>query len=126
MTFKILDQPVRKIGVVGSGQIGPDIALYFTKVFHRDSVPVVVVDISAEALSRGMKKLERKVDKGIEAGAFSPAMGLAMKQGCTFTSDYKALAGADLIVEAATEDGELKGKIFAQVQALCHNCYTNS
>ena len=119
MTFKILNQPIRKIGVLGSGQIGPDIALYFAKIFCRHSVPVVVVDISTEALSRGQKKLERKVDRGIETGAFSPAMGQAMKECCTFTSDYDALRGVDLVVEAATEDCQLKGKIFAQLQELC-------
>ena len=36
----------------------------------------------------------------------------------TWTSDYGQVAGADLVVEAATENKEIKGKIFAQVEAL--------
>ena len=118
MTFSILDQPIRKIGVIGSGQIGPDIALYFSKIFHRQSVPVTVVDISEEALAGGRKKLDRKVDRGVESGAFSPEMGQAMKDTVQFTSDYGELAGVDLVVEAATEDRALKGKIFTQLAEI--------
>lgn len=118
MTLALYDQPVRKIGVIGSGQIGPDIALYFAKVFHRDSVPICVVDVSPEALQRGQQKMHRKIDKGVETRAFSPAMGAAMKAACTFTSDYEALRGADLVVEAATENRELKNRIFRQLEGL--------
>ncbi|MEM7166423.1 MAG: 3-hydroxyacyl-CoA dehydrogenase/enoyl-CoA hydratase family protein [Planctomycetota bacterium] len=119
MTLSIQGRPIRKIGVIGSGQIGPDIALYFTKIFHKFGVPVSVVDISEEALANGEKKTHRKIDKGIETGAFSPAMGQAMKDHCSFTTDYDSLRDADFIVEAATEDRNLKGKIFAQLEAMC-------
>ena len=87
MPQSILGKDIQKIGVIGSGQIGPDIALYFSKIFHRDNVPVVVVDVSRDALASGEKKLHRKVDKGVETGAFSPDMGSAMKSTVTFTDD---------------------------------------
>lgn len=118
MSFAILGRPLRKIGVIGSGQIGPDIALYFAKIFHRFDVPIEIVDISEEALAAGRTKLDRKVDKGVETKAFSPEMAAAMKSSCNFGSDYEALRGADLIVEAATENRDLKQKIFAQVESL--------
>ncbi|MCA8959344.1 MAG: 3-hydroxyacyl-CoA dehydrogenase/enoyl-CoA hydratase family protein [Planctomycetes bacterium] len=118
MSHQILGRPVTKIGVIGSGQIGPDIALHFSKVFHDSNVPIVIVDISEEALARGSKKLHKKVDRGVETGAFSPAMGQAMKESCTFTTDYEELRGADLIIEAATEDRDLKARIFGQVREL--------
>ncbi|MGE4603259.1 MAG: 3-hydroxyacyl-CoA dehydrogenase/enoyl-CoA hydratase family protein, partial [Planctomycetota bacterium] len=110
--------PVNRIGIIGSGQIGPDIALHFSKVFAPLGTPIVVVDISEEALRKGQRKLERKVDKGIEAKAFRPEHGEAMKKNVLFTSDYGRLAGCDLVVEAATEDQELKGRIFRQVADL--------
>ncbi len=118
MTFSIFGRPVSKIAVIGSGQIGPDIALHFSKVFAPLGVPIVVVDISEEALASGRKKLARKVDKGIESGAFQPDLGAAMKENVTFTSDYENIRGADLVVEAATEDRALKGRIFAQIADL--------
>lgn len=118
MSIDILGRPVTKIAVIGSGQIGPDIALHFSKVFAPLGVPVVVVDISEDALAGGEKKLSKKVDRGIESGAFTAEGGAAMKENVTFTSDYDAISGADLVVEAATEDRELKGRIFSQVAGL--------
>jgi len=50
MAWEFKGRTIRKIGVVGSGNIGPDIALYFSKVFHKFGVPVVVVDIAEKAL----------------------------------------------------------------------------
>ena len=114
----ILGKPVQRIGVIGSGQIGPDIALHFSKVFSPASVPVVVVDISEDALEKGRQKLDKKVNRGVESGAFRAEQGEKMKSGVLFTSDYSQLSGCDLIVEAATEDKALKGKIFSQVQEL--------
>ncbi len=118
MPYEIDGRRIRKIGVIGSGQIGPDIALYFAKVFHGEGVPIVVVDISPDALARGREKLEKKVDKGVESGAFAPGMADAMKRQVEFTADYARLAGVDLVVEAATEDRALKGRIFRQLGAL--------
>ncbi|MFQ5653536.1 MAG: 3-hydroxyacyl-CoA dehydrogenase/enoyl-CoA hydratase family protein [Planctomycetota bacterium] len=118
MTAEILGHPIRKIGIIGSGQIGPDIALHFAKVFHRDRLPVVVVDVSKEALEKGQKKLHKKVDRGIKSGAFSADMGQAMKESCLFTDSYEELRGVDLVIEAATEDAGLKGRIFQQVAGL--------
>ncbi|MGE4618849.1 MAG: 3-hydroxyacyl-CoA dehydrogenase/enoyl-CoA hydratase family protein [Planctomycetota bacterium] len=117
-SIDILGRPVNRIGIIGSGQIGPDIALHFSKVFAPLGTPIVVIDISEEALSKGQKKLERKIDKGVESRAFRPEHGEAMKKNVQFTSDYGQLKGCDLVVEAATEDRALKSKIFHQVEEL--------
>jgi len=107
-----------KIGIVGSGQIGPDIALHFTKTLHQHGVPVVVVDISLEALAAGRTKLIKKVEKGVETKAFQPGPAESMKANVTFTEDYQALRGSSLVIEAASENLELKQRIFAQVEEL--------
>jgi enoyl-CoA hydratase/3-hydroxyacyl-CoA dehydrogenase len=109
----------KKIGVVGSGQIGPDIALYFTKVFHASRVPVVVVDIRDDALKAGREKMSKKLGKGVETGAFKAAEVEAMLANTTWTTDYGALAGADLVVEAATEDLKIKQRIFETLEKTC-------
>jgi enoyl-CoA hydratase/3-hydroxyacyl-CoA dehydrogenase len=115
--FKHLD--IAKIGVVGSGNIGPDIALYFAKAFAAHGVPVVVVDVSADAVERGRAKASQKIAKGVESGAFSPAQAEGMTRALTFTTDYEQLRGASLVVEAATENLDVKRKIFAQLATLC-------
>ncbi len=119
MAYTFQDRSFTKIGVVGSGQIGPDIALYFAKVFARHGVRIVVVDISEEALKRGEAKLLKKVAKGEETGAFDPDWAEAMRRAVTFTSDYGELDAAEFVVEAATEDRGLKGKIFAELERRC-------
>lgn len=118
MGFTFRGRSIGKVGVIGSGQIGPDIALHFVKVLHPYDVEVVVVDVAEEALEKGKAKLFKKVDKGAEKGAFKPAQVEGMKSHVTFTSDYGRLKGADLVVEAATEDLTLKRKIFKQVEEL--------
>lgn len=119
MAYEFQGRSLRKVGVVGSGQIGPDIALYFSKVLARAGVRVVVVDVAEAALEKGEAKLRKKVDRGEESGAFSKEWAEAMKDAVTFTTDYGLLEDADFVVEAATEDQALKGRIFADLEKRC-------
>ena len=118
VAYDLGTRSLSKVGIVGSGQIGPDIALHFTKVLHEHGVPVAVVDIALDALAAGRSKLVKKIDKGVETKAFKPGQAEAMKANVTFTGDYQELAGASLVVEAASEDERLKQRIFAHVEEL--------
>ena len=118
MSFTHQGREIRKVAVIGSGQIGPDIALYFTKVLSPFGVQTVVVDVSEDALKGGRKKLEKKVQKGVETGAFREEQQAKMVSSVSWTTDYEDIRGAELVVEAATENKELKGKIFSMVEGL--------
>jgi enoyl-CoA hydratase/3-hydroxyacyl-CoA dehydrogenase len=118
MAFSFRGRTISKVAVIGSGQIGPDIALHFVKVLHGFDVYVTVVDIATDALEKGKAKLFKKVDKGGQTGAFKPNDVEGMKSHVIFTSDYNELKGADLVVEAATEDLPLKKRIFRQIEEL--------
>jgi len=118
MSFTHQGREISKVAVIGSGQIGPDIALYFTKVLSPFGVQTVVVDVSEDALAGGRKKLEKKVAKGVETGAFSEEQQTRMVGSVAWTTNYDDIKGADLVVEAATENKELKGKIFSMVEGL--------
>ncbi len=118
MSFSHKGSTLSKVAVVGSGQIGPDIALYFTKVLAPSGVETVVVDVSEEALKKGRAKLEKKVQRGVDSGAFKPEQQEQMLSHVRWTTDYDAIRGAELVVEAATENDSLKRKIFAQVEQL--------
>ena len=118
MAYTLGSRTLNKIGIVGSGQIGPDIALHMSKVLEPEGVSVVVVDIAPEPLRAGRLKLDKKVDKGVATKAFTPERARAMKDNVTFTEDYEALRGADFMIEAAAEDLELKRRIFAQLEDL--------
>jgi len=118
MAYTLGPRSLNKVGIVGSGQIGPDIALHMTKVLQPAGVPVVVVDVSDDALAAGERKVGKKIDKGVETRAFKPEFAQAMKDNLTFTPDYEQLRGADLVIEAASEDLGIKRKIFAQLEGL--------
>lgn len=118
MSFTHQGREIRKVAVIGSGQIGPDIALYFTKVLSPFGVQTVVVDVSEDALAGGRKKLEKKIAKGVETGAFREEQQAKMVSSVSWTTDYEDIRGAELVVEAATENKELKGKIFSMVEGL--------
>ncbi len=118
MAFSFRGRTIGKVGVIGSGQIGPDIALHFVQELYRQGAQVVVVDVAEQALEKGKAKLFKKVDKGAEKGKIKPEAAEKMKGSVTFTSDYNELKGADLVVEAATEDLSLKRRIFQQVEGL--------
>lgn len=112
-----------KIAVIGAGQIGPDIALHFAKSLSPYGVKVVNIDISPAALEKAQSKAYRKIDKGLETGAFKPSQAEAMKNALTFSPDYENARAAQLVIEAATEDENIKDKIFRQVESLTDdNC----
>ncbi len=118
MAYTLAGRTIDKIAVIGSGQIGPDIAFFFSKALHKQGVPVVVVDVSADALDAGSGRCRKKLDKGVEKRAFKPEQADAIFANLSFTTDYGAVEGAGLVVEAATEDLAIKHKIVEQVEGL--------
>ena len=119
MSVRAKHLTIDRVGVVGSGQIGPDIALHFAKAMSEHGVTVTVVDVAPEALERGRAKLEQKVAKAQQTGAFTPAAAAAIRDAVTFTTDHEALRDADLVIEAATENLAVKRRIFEQLESLC-------
>jgi enoyl-CoA hydratase/3-hydroxyacyl-CoA dehydrogenase len=119
MVWEIFGRTISKIGVVGSGNIGPDIALYFSKVLHKQGVPVVVVDIAERALKSGEARVKGKFGRGVKSGAFRQEEVDSMVANISWTSDYSQLSGADFVIEAATEDRGIKNKIFAELEKIC-------
>ena len=119
MAWEIFGRSISKVGVIGSGNIGPDIALYFSKVLHRYGVPVVVVDIAEKALKSGEARVKGKIGRGVKTGAFKQDEAESMISNLLWTSDYSELSGADLVLEAATEDVGIKKKIFAELEKVC-------
>jgi enoyl-CoA hydratase/3-hydroxyacyl-CoA dehydrogenase len=119
MAYDLHGRSLGKIGVVGSGNIGPDIALYFSKVLHSAGVPVTVVDIAENALKSGKSRVKGKLERGVKTKAFRPEQVEAMLTNISWTTDYSRLSGADLVIEAATEDKSVKQKIFSQLERVC-------
>ncbi len=123
MAFTYKNLNISKLSVIGAGQIGPDICLHFAKTFWKNDVALVLVDISQEALDTAKAKIEKKIGYGEQSGAFKPEMAETMRKSILYTTDYSNVAGSNLVVEAATEDGNIKDIIFKQVEKLTdENC----
>ncbi len=118
MSYRLAEITIDRIGIVGSGQIGPDIALHFAEALHPWKVPVTVVDISAPALERGRARIDEKLAKAKERGTMSAEAAGAIGGLLHFTDDYETLRGASLIIEAATENLPIKRAIFTKLAAL--------
>lgn len=114
--FRWRGREVRRAAVIGSGQIGPDIALHLVKTLAPRGAPTVVVDISEAALAGGEEKLLGKIEKGRQTGAFSDRRADRMRDSVEFTADYGRVEGADLVVEAASEDLAVKRRIFSALE----------
>src|SRR4030066_248267 len=119
MAFTMFGRTIRKIGVLGSGNIGPDIALHFSQNLYAYGIPVVVVDIVPAALEAGSKKAESKMAKAAEKKIFKKEVADAIFKNMLFTTDYGKIADADFVIEAAFEREDVKHKIFDQCQAAC-------
>ncbi|MBT4371675.1 MAG: 3-hydroxyacyl-CoA dehydrogenase/enoyl-CoA hydratase family protein [Candidatus Marinimicrobia bacterium] len=117
--FKHLSES--KLSIIGAGQIGPDICLHFSKVFANHNVKLILVDIADEAIENAKTKIEKKIQKGIDTGAFKPTMADAMINSISYTTNYQDIAGSDIVLEAATEDEKIKNIIFNQVENICDN-----
>jgi len=118
MSLNLLGRTIDKVGVIGSGNIGPDIALHFATTLAPFGVQVVVVDVAEAALQAGEAKLTQKVGKLVSKGRWKAERGEAVTGAVTFTSDYGALKGAGLVVEAASENLAIKKKIYDKVERI--------
>ena len=103
---------IRTVGVIGAGQMGTGIA----QVFAQSGYDVVLNDISEEQLSKGRAYIEAQLDRGVERGRMSAADRAATMGRLSTDADVTRLGALDLIVESATENEQIKTKIFASLQ----------
>ncbi len=102
-----------RIAVLGAGQMGNGIA----HVFAQAGYPVALIDISKAALAKGRETIARNLDRQIKKGALAAADREAILGRITEHDTLDAVAGAALVIEAVTENRELKAKIFAELDA---------
>ena len=106
----------RRIGVIGAGTIGPDIGYYLKSAIP--GLNLVLIDISPDALDRAVDRLHAYADKGVARGKLTPEQAEGVRQNLTISVDYGDLYGCDWVIEAATENIELKKQIFSRVEDI--------
>jgi 3-hydroxybutyryl-CoA dehydrogenase len=100
---------MKNIAVIGSGTMGNGIAHVFAQMTYK----VTLIDVSAEALTKAMSTIEKNLDRQLAKQAITEEVKRATLQNIATTTELKSgVANADLVVEAATENSDLKLKIF--------------
>ncbi|HAV02126.1 MAG TPA: 3-hydroxybutyryl-CoA dehydrogenase [Chryseobacterium sp.] len=106
---------MKNIVVIGAGTMGNGIA----HTFAQNGFKVSLVDVSQEALDRGIQTITKNLDRIVSKGNLTEEQkGETLQRITSFTDLKECAATADLIVEAATENLELKLKIFRQMDEL--------
>jgi 3-hydroxybutyryl-CoA dehydrogenase len=105
---------MKSIAVIGSGTMGNGIA----HVFAQHGYPVVLIDVAEEALTKAIATIDKNLSRQVEKGTITETLRKQALANITTRTDLQAgVKDADLIVEAATENVELKLKIFRDLDA---------
>jgi len=106
---------IKKVGVIGCGLMGSGIA----QVSAQAGFQVVVSEINDELLNKGLASINSRLSREIEKGRLSQEDkdgALNRIKGITSTNDF---ADCDLVIEAATENMNVKKKIFTELDKVC-------
>jgi 3-hydroxybutyryl-CoA dehydrogenase len=103
-----------RISVIGAGQMGNGIA----HVFAQSGFPVTMVDVSSGALEKGMATIEKNLDRQVKKGTINEKQREETLGFISPESDLDSTADSALIVEAATENSDLKFRIFGDLDRV--------
>lgn len=106
---------MKKIAVIGAGTMGNGIA----HTFAQNGFSVNLIDLSENALEKGMKTIASNLDRMLAKERITEAeKNETLENITTFTSTAQGVINVDLVVEAATENVDLKLKIFKQLDEI--------
>jgi 3-hydroxyacyl-CoA dehydrogenase len=106
---------IRKAAILGAGTMGGGIAMNFANV----GIPVTVVEVAQDALDRGLSVVRKNYEATAAKGRLTPQdveKRVGLIQG---TTDYNAIADADIVIEAIFEEMPIKKEIFAKMDRIC-------
>ena len=106
---------VKKIGVIGAGQMGHGIALVAAKA----GFDVILRDIKDEYVKKGLSKIERFLDKSIEKGKMNAEEKKKILSHLKGTTKLEDLKDADLVIEAIFENVKVKKQLFMDLDKIC-------
>lgn len=106
---------IKKIGVVGAGMMGAEIALCFAQAGYA----TVMGDATAEMAVRGKHRQSLVLDKSIAKGRLAAADKAAILERVSVTGELTDMSDCDLVIEAVFEDFAVKAEIFRQIDQIC-------
>lgn len=106
---------INTLGVIGAGQMGNGIA----QVAAMSGIHVIMNDISAEFVQKGLATITRILTRNVEKGKITESDKESILSRISASTDLKDMAAANFVVEAATENEALKFKIFKDLDTIC-------
>ena len=103
-----------RIAVVGAGQMGNGIA----HVFAQFGFPVTMIDVSQDALDRGRSTIAKNLERQVKKGSIAAEKQAEIMSRVDVSRELDATSQASLVVEAATENKELKFRIFGDLDRV--------
>src|SRR5439155_315888 len=107
-------QQIKKVGILGAGLMGHGI----TQVTAQSGYEVVVREVDEATLQKGLGKIEKQLARAVEKGKATQEDADGVRARIHGTVDYGELSDCDLVIEAITEDLELKLAMWKEVDAL--------
>ena len=106
---------IKKLGIVGCGQMGSGIA----QVAAAAGFTVVARDVTADLWKKGVSRIEKNMDKLIEKGKADDAFKKKVVGNITGTVNLSDMADCDLVIEAVIEQMDEKIKVFKELDKIC-------
>ena len=106
---------IDRVGVVGAGLMGSEIAL----VFALAGKDVLLSDVSEDSLKRALDNLGKVLDKGAQRGFYPTEQKAPTLARIRTTTDLALYADRDLVIEAVFEDEKVKADTFRKLDAVC-------
>jgi 3-hydroxybutyryl-CoA dehydrogenase len=102
---------MKRIGVIGAGQMGCGI----TQISAVSGYDVVLLDLNEEALSNGLRKIEASIVRDVSRGRLANEQKAPALARISTSTDYSAFGDCDIVIEAATENEEVKRSIYKEL-----------
>ena len=106
---------IRTVGVVGCGLMGSGIA----EVCARAGYTTLVRELNDELLAKGRQRIEKSMSTAASRGKLSAAQQKEALERLTGTTNLADFEACDLVIEAATENPEIKKRTFAELDQIC-------
>ncbi|MGH8139708.1 MAG: 3-hydroxyacyl-CoA dehydrogenase NAD-binding domain-containing protein [Steroidobacteraceae bacterium] len=107
--------PIGSAAIIGAGTMGGGIAMSFANA----AIPVRIVDLSAEALERGLALIRKNYAASVARGSLTQDRMDRAVSLITGVTQYEAVAAADIVIEAVFEDMSVKQEVFRRLDAIC-------
>ena len=108
---------IKKIGVIGAGHMGSGIA----QKLAQEGFEVVMVDMEDKFVENGISTIKSILQSGIKRKIFTQDHVDTFLSRITGTTDYQAVADADIVIEAVFEDKDVKTKLFQRLDGICQD-----